>query len=237
MKNEKKRIRKNMIELRQKMSESTRMIYSNSIAGKIEKMELFFAAKHILLYWSMKDEVYTHDFVQKWKNRKKIILPVIAQGGLKLRQYTGEWKKFKTAKFTILEPAGIDFFSPDLIDLAIVPGLAFDSKNNRLGYGKGYYDKLLAKMKTYKIGVCFDFQILDNIPHTKHDVKMDTVLTNQRLPRYPLSEHLTHNQGVTVSSPAAANCILPLGYSECGRSGCQCRVFSPMDQKLRDYWF
>lgn len=178
MKKEKKEIRENMVELRQRISDSNRMIYSNMIVENIEKLELFLAAKNILLYWSMKDEVYTHDFVNRWKNQKKIILPVITQGGLKLRQYTGDWKKFKTKKFTILEPAGIDYFSPDLIDLAIVPGLAFDSKNNRLGYGKGYYDKLLVRIKAYKIGVCFDFQKIEYIPHSKHDIKMDTVLTN-----------------------------------------------------------
>ncbi len=66
MKKEKKEIRENMIELRQRISDSNRMIYSNMIVENIEKLELFLAAKNILLYWSMKDEVYTHDFVNRY---------------------------------------------------------------------------------------------------------------------------------------------------------------------------
>ena len=63
------------------------------------------------------------------------------------------------------------------IDTAIIPGIAFDRKGHRLGRGKGYYDRFLADTPyIYKIGVCFDFQKVDHVPHSAHDVRMDEVL-------------------------------------------------------------
>ncbi len=70
------------------------------------------------------------------------------------------------------------FADPKDIDLVITPGLAFDHNNNRLGHGKGYYDRLLAGMRAFKIGVCFNFQLFNEIPYTLNDVKMDMVITN-----------------------------------------------------------
>lgn len=166
-----------MIDSRQKIPVSKRIIYSHKIFEKIESLKIFQTAEHVLLYWSMDDEVYTRDMINKWKDKKNIILPVTLQEGLKLKQYTGDMKIFKTSKFILFEPVGKHFISPDIIELAIVPGLAFDFNNNRLGYGKGYYDKLLADMQTYKIGVCYNFQLFKNIPFTETDVKMDMVIT------------------------------------------------------------
>lgn len=60
--------------------------------------------------------------------------------------------------------------------MVIVPGIAFDLNNNRLGRGKAYYDKFLEKINTVKIGLCFDFQIVDKVPIESTDIKMDLVL-------------------------------------------------------------
>ncbi len=70
------------------------------------------------------------------------------------------------------------FEEVDKIDLIIVPGIAFDKSLNRLGRGKAYYDKLLKDSKAIKIGVCFDFQLLESVPVDKYDVKMDLIITN-----------------------------------------------------------
>ena len=79
--------------------------------------------------------------------------------------------------FDIMEPVGEPFERYEDIDLAVVPGMAFDSQNNRLGRGKGYYDRMLPRLtKAYKIGVCFDFQRLPGIPADEHDCKVDEVI-------------------------------------------------------------
>ena len=64
------------------------------------------------------------------------------------------------------------------IDLIIVPGVGFDQNNNRLGYGKGFYDHFLKNKNIFKIGICFKEQLLDEIPVNEYDIKMDLIITN-----------------------------------------------------------
>jgi 5-formyltetrahydrofolate cyclo-ligase len=76
----------------------------------------------------------------------------------------------------IYEPVGEDYSPDKLINLIIVPGMAFDVNNNRLGRGKAFYDKFLSQTSACKIGVGFDFQLVDELPNTEKDIKMDEVI-------------------------------------------------------------
>ena len=85
----------------------------------------------------------------------------------------------RKGKFGILEPTSkVSLVDPDLV---VVPGLAFDLHLHRLGYGKGYYDRFLKSTSSYKIGICFDFQIVEKIPNESHDQKMDEVISEKRI--------------------------------------------------------
>ena len=84
----------------------------------------------------------------------------------------------KGVAFGIDEPIGNVYDNPEKIDLIVVPGVAFDKKNNRLGRGKAYYDKLLKTANTFKVGICFDFQLIDSVPVDKYDIKMDLVISD-----------------------------------------------------------
>lgn len=132
----------------------------------------------ILLYHSLPDEVNTHDFIKICAHSKDVILPVVVGDILELRRYTGE-HDLKKGAFNILEPCGELFTDYELIDFVLVPGVAFDRRGNRLGRGKGYYDKLLPNIGAYKMGICFPFQYYSEliIPTEKTDVAMDKVLT------------------------------------------------------------
>ncbi len=79
------------------------------------------------------------------------------------------------AAFCVREPQG-DVFPAEGVELILVPGVAFDSRGNRLGRGKGYYDRLLAGIPAFKVGICFDFQRFDRLPAEPHDVPMDRVI-------------------------------------------------------------
>ena len=85
-------------------------------------------------------------------------------------------------KYGILEPVDNGNMD-DIIDVIIFPGLVFDKTGNRIGYGKGYYDKFFSSLNFCppKIGVCYDFQILDSIPADNNDVKMDMIITENRM--------------------------------------------------------
>ena len=84
----------------------------------------------------------------------------------------------------ILEPhKDCQKIAPEKIDLIIVPGIAFDKQKNRIGYGDGFYDRLLKKTKCPTIALAYEFQIVHNIPGEKHDVKVDQIITEKRILR------------------------------------------------------
>ena len=125
---------------------------------------------------NLPDEVNTHDFIRKWSVQKQILLPVVIGNELELRRYTGP-QDLKKGAYGIEEPVGEPFTDYASVDLAIIPGVAFDAHGNRLGRGKGYYDRLLPRLPhTYKIGICFPFQLLEEVPTEALDVRMDEVL-------------------------------------------------------------
>ena len=130
----------------------------------------------MLLYHSLPDEVDTHAFIRRWSTRKHILLPVVKGDDLELRSYAGD-DRLAEGAFHIDEPTGTAFTDYAAIDLAVIPGVAFDRRGNRLGRGKGYYDRLLPRIPAaYKLGLCFPFQLLDQIPAETHDIPMDEVL-------------------------------------------------------------
>lgn len=149
---------------------------------QLEQHPRFRTAHTVLLYYSLGDEVQTHDFVERWYRQKKILLPVVKGDVLELRVYTGR-ESLKTGEaYHIEEPEGEAFTRYEEIDFSIIPGVSFDSKGNRLGRGKGYYDKLLPLLSSYNVGICYGFQVSELIPTEDFDRPMDEVWTeNGRL--------------------------------------------------------
>jgi len=173
---EKKELRKKVRHLKGKFSLVEKRLMSVNVLQKLEESEEFIDAQIIMAYWSMDDEVYTHDFVQKWAAKKRIILPVVNGSQLKLKEFMGVDEMVAGENFSIPEPKGSLFEHPESIDLIIVPGVAFDIENNRMGRGKAYYDQLLRESNSYKIGLCFPFQLFNKVPFDDLDVKMHQVI-------------------------------------------------------------
>lgn len=173
---EKKFLRKKIRLKKEQFSFEEKKRKSEIIFSEVEKLDSFKKSEVIMLYWSMDDEVNTHDFVKKWSQKKQIILPSVNGDNLELKIFKGLNKLVSGQRYNILEPEGELFTQTDRIDVIFVPGVAFDENNNRMGRGKAYYDKLLLKTICIKIGLCFDFQFLDIIPTDKFDVKMDMVI-------------------------------------------------------------
>lgn len=143
----------------------------------LEAHPAFGAARTVLLYHSLKDEVDTHAFIRKWGGSKLLLLPVVVGDDLELRRYTGP-DDLAVGAYGIEEPVGEAFTDYASIDLVVVPGVAFDRNGNRLGRGRGYYDRLLPRIPAArKLGLCFPYQLLDEVPSEPLDVRMDEVLT------------------------------------------------------------
>ena len=155
----------------------THQSQSAEILTALEAHPAFRAASTILLYHSLPDEVDTHSFIRKWSAKKQILLPVVTGDDLELRVYTGPGD-LATGAYGIEEPTGALFTDYDAIDFIVVPGVAFDRNGNRLGRGKGYYDRLLPRIPSaYKAGICFPFQIVEEVPAETFDIHMDEVIT------------------------------------------------------------
>lgn len=151
--------------------------FSRLIMSAVEELEEFQTARTVALYWSLAEEVETHEAVRRWSQSKQIVLPVMRGDELELAPFTGE-RDLVARNFNVYEPSSTQRIAPSEVDLLIIPGMAFDRQGGRLGHGKGFYDRLLKHSPGYKVGICYDFQLLDVVPTDVHDIPMDCVITH-----------------------------------------------------------
>lgn len=174
---EKAEVRKKMRTLKSAVSPEEKLRRSDMIMQQVQALSQFQEATVVLLYWSMADEVQTHALVERWYKEKTLLLPCVEGDNLKLRQYTGPDCMVSGEQFGIGEPTGPEYTTLDKIDLIIVPGVAFDRMGNRMGRGRGFYDRLLRTTPhATKVGVAYGFQLLDEIPVEPHDIRMNLVI-------------------------------------------------------------
>jgi 5-formyltetrahydrofolate cyclo-ligase len=136
----------------------------------------------VMLYFAVNREAATANLITGLLSRgRRVVLPVCTAGcNLVAKEIQSLAEVRPTGKFGLFEPAGAaPEVGPDLIELAVVPGLAFDRSGNRLGHGKGYYDRFLrgAGFGGVKLGLAYDFQMVEQLPAAEYDVRMDVVLT------------------------------------------------------------
>ncbi len=175
---EKEALRKRIKNLKGSMDKPDLLACSHALFSQLEMSDRFQKAHTVLCYYSLPDEVFTHEFVERWKDKKTLLLPVVKRDDLELHRYTGK-QDLIVGAYQIEEPAGELFTKYEQVDLALIPGVSFDKQGNRLGRGKGYYDRLLPKLSSYNIGICFGFQICEKIPCESFDWKMDAVLSEK----------------------------------------------------------
>lgn len=131
----------------------------------------------VLLYHSLPDEVNTHSLIRELRQKgKKVILPTVVGDELELHEYVDDSSLALSSSYNIQESNGPLLSDYESIDLAIIPGMAFTVAGDRLGRGKGYYDRLLPHLSCPLWGLAFDFQIVEEIPVEPHDIRMDRVI-------------------------------------------------------------
>lgn len=149
------------------------------VFSRLERTAAFLLADKILLYHSLPDELSTRSFLEKWHSRKHFYLPRVNGVNLDILPYDNS--RLHIGAFNIEEPTGDDLTDINEIELIVTPGVAYDRNGNRVGRGKGYYDRLLAETRAVKIGVGYDFQLIDDDIETDgHDVKVDIIITENR---------------------------------------------------------
>ena len=174
----KQEIRKEIKKVKLGISKEDREAAAMEVMAKIESLSQFADAKNILLYNALPDELPTECMLNKWGGEKNLFLPVVDGDNLVVKRYDKEYVKI--GAFGIIEPLGAEIDS-DIIDFIIVPAVAFDRNLNRLGRGKGYYDRLLSESKAFFAGVGYHAQLLNNIPVEEHDIKMNCIITEREI--------------------------------------------------------
>ena len=166
-------IRQQIKSLKKSISESNKKEATLLVASAIEQLPCFKLASKILLYHSLPDELNTHSMIDKWSENKSIYLPRINNNDLEILPANNT----ELGASKIQEPVGTTTIPLSAIDIAIIPGIAFDKSGIRLGRGKGYYDRLLCQSEVIKVGICYDFQLYDKLPSDPHDIPMDIIIT------------------------------------------------------------
>lgn len=184
---DKKALRENMIIRRKNLSEKERMFKSNKIKEKLFNLEQYKKANFIFSFISTEEEVNTHDIIKESiSSGKRVGVPVTIPKEKKLivSEIRDFDKELEVGYYNILTPKKeyIREVSPEKIDIVLVPGLIFRKDGYRIGYGGGYYDRFLSNIKSViKIGICFEMQILEDIPIDDYDIPVDLIITEERI--------------------------------------------------------
>jgi len=182
---EKSSIRKEVSFRRDGLSKEERKAKSENIARRLLELPEFINAQAILFYASFRSEVDTIELLKNSiGNKKRVVLPKVDMRSMSLMLYEiYSMEDLKPGCLGILEPLasrGRAVNTGD-IDFMIIPGVAFDEHCNRLGYGKGFYDRLLAVKKSPAVALAYEEQVVENIPADVHDIKMDKIITDKRI--------------------------------------------------------
>jgi len=172
---EKERIRNKIRAIKSMLLETEQHEAAEKVFAQLEKTAAFLMADHILMYHSLPDELSTRGFLSKWNGKKHFYLPRVNGVNLDILPYNES--RLELGAFHIEEPTGNNVVNPDSIEMVIVPAVAYDRNGNRLGRGKGFYDRFLRSIKATKVGVGYEFQLIDNVPAEPHDIRMDIVIT------------------------------------------------------------
>jgi len=174
-------LRKEMIAKREAHHSTGGHVNCIEIMDRFLRLPCFDSAKCILLYASKGGEVHTDGIIRSALSLgKKVALPVTIKEGHALELYEiKSIEELSEGAFGIMEPARNPErrVQPEEVDLVVVPGVSFDRRGHRLGYGMGYYDSLLKKVKGCKAGLAYDMQIVEHVPDEPHDVAVDMVVT------------------------------------------------------------
>ncbi len=178
----KQELRKLIRERKKQHSTEELKSFSREIASALlERIESMKQCHIILLYHSLPDEVCTHDIITFLvASGRKVLLPTVVGDTLQLHEYVNDQLMDVSTTFGIQESQGPVFTDYSKIDLAVIPGMAFTPEGDRLGRGKGYYDRLIPLLSCPLVGLAFPFQMVDSIPTEPHDKRVDEVIVGKK---------------------------------------------------------
>jgi len=178
---DKRHCRKNLLAMRGLLSEEKVLQLSCEVEKRLYLLEQYINAKEILIYVSYNNEISTINLIRNaFLDGKKVAVPKVISKGIMEFYYIDSLDELKKGYKGILEPIGNRVFDCQKAHkdmLIICPGVAFDWKCNRVGYGGGYYDRYLKKYNLDSIALAYDFQMIQSIDVEEFDNKVDIIVT------------------------------------------------------------
>jgi 5-formyltetrahydrofolate cyclo-ligase len=176
-------IRNSILNKRSNLPQHQISEFSHEIYQKIINWPFFKEANSIMIYYAFKNEVLTDDIIHHALNTgKQVILPKSIKEGRKIIPCKiNSLDQLKSGNYGVMEPPTNDISEKSQIDVIFVPGVAFDNKGFRIGYGAGYYDRFLKGYTGIKAGVCFELQLVENAYPHEYDIPMDYLVTEKEI--------------------------------------------------------
>jgi 5-formyltetrahydrofolate cyclo-ligase len=158
-------------------------IMSDKISSRLFALDCFKKASVVMTYLSAFKEPSTDSILDKlFSDNKKIVVPISNTEDFTITpSYLTSPDELIRGAYGIKEPKSCIKADISDIDIAVIPAIAFDKRGCRIGFGKGYYDRFLSEFKGIKIGICYDFQLLERVPTSEHDISMDMIITEKGL--------------------------------------------------------
>lgn len=183
MREEKLRLRKQIIEHMNSLSEERYTTLSEQIAASLYAQKEWVEAKTIGITLSMENEVNTYPIIEKaWGEGKKVVVPKCNKGTRTMSfRKISNFDQLETVYMNLREPipALTEEVNADEIDLQIVPGVAYTERGERIGYGGGYYDRYLVHYKGKALSLAYSFQMVEHIPVEPFDKNVEKIITEK----------------------------------------------------------
>ena len=173
-------IRKQIKIQKNQLTEIDKSKFSEDALTNLESLIEFQNSVNIGLFHSLNDEVNTHFFIEKWSHSKNIFLPRIVGDDLEMVKYIRE-DDLDEGKFKIKEPSNKIISELKDLDIIIIPAVALSCTGQRIGRGKGYYDRLLSQSNILKIGLIFDFLLCEPFEAEAHDIPVNIIVTDKQI--------------------------------------------------------
>lgn len=183
----KNELRKKYLSLRKELCDRDVDILSNKVYSNLRNIFEYSRSTSFMIYLDYKKEVKTTKIIQELLNyNKTVIIPISKPNTIELGlSKLNSFSDLEIGTYGILEPKKNKIIpvSPEVIDMIIVPGVVFDRNGYRIGYGKGYYDRFLGSLdhEFTTVGLCYDLQLIDEIPRGIFDYKLDYITTNNEV--------------------------------------------------------
>ena len=177
----KKELRKKILDLRSRLAADELKTQSQTISTRVTEEKAYEEAKNVCLYMPVRNEVdVSYLLKDALDSEKNVWLPKVRDNDMEFCHYD-ENTELVSGEYGILEPSSEYMLEPDEGTLIIMPGAVFSCKGDRIGYGGGYYDRYLERYPVCKtIAVCYDFQLLTDIPSEPHDIKPQRIISEKR---------------------------------------------------------